>query len=174
MVDEGFSALPEGMQEYLRNMGFLSVFTPCLIGTASESGAEVFPVLFFNESAFLRQDPQLHRQLLILAGFDKIFDLGPSWRAEPSHTPRHLCEHRGCAVEVGFIRDEKDTMKLQEELIVYVLKKVQKECKGELELLDKEVSIPSTPFPELRFPAIYDILNEFGKNIQYGEGYDRE
>lgn len=164
----------ESFKEYLVKKGFLQVFTPCLIGTASEGGAEVFPVLFFNKSAFLRQDPQLHRQLLILSGFDRIFDLGPSWRAEPSHTPRHLCEHRGCAVELGFIQNEVDTMTLEEELIIHTLKKIKKECREEMSYFNNEVTIPKTPFPVLEFPQIYDILKELGKETRYGESYDRE
>ncbi|MCD6093076.1 MAG: aspartate--tRNA(Asn) ligase [Candidatus Aenigmarchaeota archaeon] len=168
------SKLVEGMEEYLRKEKFIRVFTPCLIGTASEGGAEVFPVIYFDKEAFLRQDPQLHRELLISSGFDKIFDLGPNWRAEPSHTPRHLCEHRGCAVEVAFIKDETDTMRLEERLIVSAFKRVKNDCKEELELLEKDVKIPRTPFPELRFPDIYDILKKMGKEIEFGEDYDRE
>ena len=164
----------EGFEEYLRKNGYLQVFTPCLIGGVSEGGADVFPIVYFEKQAFLRQDPQLHRELLIAAGFEKIFDLGPSWRAEPSHTTRHLCEHRGCAVEQAFIKDETDTMRVQEELVVYAMKKVRRECREELELLGKEIKIPKKPFPELRFPRVYEILEEFGKKISYGEDYDRE
>ncbi|MGQ9759816.1 MAG: aspartate--tRNA(Asn) ligase [Candidatus Methanomethylicaceae archaeon] len=168
------SKLVEGMQEYLRDDGFHQVFTPCLMGAASESGADVFPVVYFNKSAFLRQDPQLHRQLVVISGLDRIYDLGPSWRAEPSHTPRHLCEHRGCAVELGFIQDEQEVMRVEEKLVQRGLKKVKEECKEELELLKKEIEVLSSPFPELRFPQIYEILEEFGKKIPYGEDYDRE
>lgn len=164
----------EVMEAHLRKKGFLQVFTPCLMGSASESGAEVFPVVYFEKEAFLRQDPQLHRQLLIAASFDKIFDLGPNWRAEPSHTPRHLCEHRACAVELAFIRDEEDIMRVQEEMVEAVLKRIKEDCGRELEVLGKKVEIPKTPFPELRFPKIYDILAEFDKNIEFGEDYDRE
>ncbi len=70
--------LVEGMEKYLREQGYLQVFTPCLMGAPSESGAEAFPVLYFNKTAYLRQDPQLHRQLLIAAGVEKLFDLGPN------------------------------------------------------------------------------------------------
>jgi aspartyl-tRNA synthetase len=168
------SKLVEGMEEYLRKSGFIQVFTPCLIGAASEGGADVFPVKYFDRKAFLRQDPQLHRELLIAAGFDKIFDLGPSWRAEPSHTPRHLCEHRGCAVEFAFIRDETDTIRVEEELIIFALKKVKQGCKEELELLKKDIRIPKIPFPELRFPQVYNILKQMDKKIKFGDSYGRE
>lgn len=168
------SKIVEGFEEYLKEEGFQQVFTPCLIGAASEGGAEVFPVVYFNKTAFLRQDPQLHRQLVVISGMDRIYDLGPSWRAEPSHTPRHLCEHRGCAVEVGFINDESDLMRIEENMVVRAMLKVKNECAEELEILGKEIEIPSKPFPELRFPKIYEILEEFGKKIPFGEDYDRE
>jgi aspartyl-tRNA synthetase len=164
----------EAIMKFLNKKGFLQVFTPCLMGTASESGAEVFPVVYFDKNAFLRQDPQLHRQLLIAAGFDKIYDLGPNWRAEPSHTPRHLCEYRACAVEFAFMVNESDMMRIEEDLVIAALQSVKNDCQKELSLLGKEVSIPRIPFPEFKFPKIYDILEEFGKKIEYGDDYDRE
>ncbi|MEM2920955.1 MAG: amino acid--tRNA ligase-related protein, partial [Candidatus Bathyarchaeia archaeon] len=139
-----------------------------------EGGAEVFPVVFFDKEAFLRQDPQLHRQLLIASGFDKLYDLGPNWRAEPSHTPRHICEHRACAVEFAFMEDESDMMRCEEELVAYTLRQVAKECEDDLKLLKKDILPPKTPFPELRFPEVYEILEEAGKHIEFGEDYDRE
>ncbi len=166
--------LAEEMENFLRGQGFLQVFTPCLMGAASESGAEVFPVIYFDKEAFLRQDPQLHRQLLMASGLDRVFDLGPNWRAEPSHTPRHLCEHRACAAEFSFMADESDMMRAEEELVVAIMRRVKEECGEELKLLGKEVEVPKTPFPELRFPKIYDILSECGKDIEFGEDYDRE
>ena len=168
------SKIAEGFEEYLRKNGYIQVFTPCIMGAASESGADVFPVVYYNKEAFLRQDPQLHRQLVIAAGFDKIYDLGPSWRAEPSHTTRHLSEHRGCAVELAFIEDERDTMRVEENLVVSALKRVKSDCKDELDLLGKKIKIPETPFPELRFPKIYDILERLGKKTEFGEDIDRE
>lgn len=169
------SKVVEGMEEYLRRQGYTQIFTPCLIGAASEGGSEVFSVKYFDKEAFLRQDPQLHRELTIIGGIEKIFDLGPSWRAELSHTVRHTCEHRGCAVELAYIKDERDTMRVEEQLVVNALKKVQKDCKEELEVLNKKIEIPKTPFPELTFPEIYDILEDYGKKFIRGvEDYDRE
>jgi len=168
------SKIVEGMEEYLREKGFIQVFTPSLLGGMSESGSEVFPVVYFNKQAYLRQDPQLHRELLIAAGFDKIFDTGPSWRAEKSHTIRHLTEHRTIAPEIAFIKDENDVIRVEEGLVISALKKIKKECGEQLELLGKKITIPKTPFPELRFPKIYDILEKLGKKIPFGQDYDRE
>lgn len=166
--------LVEGMQEWLNKNDFLQVFTPCIMGAASESGAEVFQVMYFGKPAFLRQDPQLHRQLCIAAGLEKIYDLGPSWRAELSHTTRHLCEHRGCAVEFAFLKDEVDTIRVEEQLVVAALKKIKKECKEELGLLNVDLKIPKIPFPVLQFPEIYDILKKLGKSLSKNEDLDTE
>jgi aspartyl-tRNA synthetase len=168
------SKLVEGMVEYLNQNGYLQVFTPCLLGGTSEGGAEVFKLDYFGKEAFLRQDPQLHRQLCIAAGFDKIYDLGPNWRAELSHTTQHLCEHRGMAVEFGFMNDEADMMRVEEEVIVAAMKKVKEDCARELELLQTQVEIPKTPFPEMRFPEIYCIIEEYGKKIPHGSDIDKE
>jgi len=166
--------LVEGMQEFLNSQGFLQVFTPCLMGVASESGSEIFEVKFFKDKAFLRQDPQLHRQLSVVGGLEKIYDIGPSWRAEKSHTVKHLCEHRTCAAEMAFIEDEKDVMHIEEQMIVFALKKVNKECKRELELLKIDLKIPKLPFPVIEFPEVYDILEKMGKKLKHGEDIDSE
>jgi len=167
------SALLEGMKNYLDKQGFMQVFTPSLMGVASESGSEVFEVKYFKKKAFLRQDPQLHRQLTILGGMEKIYDIGPSWRAEKSHTAKHMCEHRTIAAEIAFIKDEKDTMKVQEQVIIAGVKNVVEKCKKELELFGAKIKIPKAPFPELRFPEIYNILKKKGKDI-YGDDLDTD
>lgn len=166
------SKILQGMCEYLNKNQFTQVFTPCLMGAASEGGSEVFPVIYFQKEAYLRQDPQLHRQLTILGGFEKIYDIGPNWRAEMSHTKRHLCEHRGIAVEMAFIENEKDIMRVEEQLVVSGIKKVKEECEREIEVLGANIEVPKTPFPELRFPQIYDILEGLGKHFEYGTDYD--
>ncbi len=163
----------EGMQSFLNKEGFIQVFTPSLLGGASEGGADLFAVPFFEQEAFLRQDPQLHRELLICSGFDKIYDLGPSWRAERSHTIHHLTEHRTCAPEISFIRDEADVIKLEERFVIETLKFVKDHCKQQLEPLGKIIEIPKS-IPELRFPKIYDILKELGVKIKEGEDLHRE
>lgn len=166
--------LVQGIYEYFVNNGFVSVFTPSLMGSGSESGAEMFGVVYFDREAFLRQDPQLHRQLTIAAGFEKIFEIGASWRAEQSHTLRHLCEHRTVVAEMAYISDEHDIMKVEEGMIVSALKRVRRDCAKELELLGKKVKIPKTPFPVISYPAIYDILKQLGRETAFGEEHDWE
>jgi len=168
------SMLIQEMQAYLKKNGFIQVFTPCLMGVASESGSEVFTVNYYDRKAFLRQDPQLHRQLTIAGGFEKIYDIGPSWRAELSHTTNHLSEHRTCAVEFAFIKDEYDVMKLEQDMVQFVLKRLMKDCKDELKLFNADLLVQKK-FPVLEFPKLYDILNELGfKPVAGKESYSRE
>jgi aspartyl-tRNA synthetase len=168
------SAIMEAMSEYFFNLGFVKVFTPSLMGSASESGSELFTVKYYDREAYLRQDPQLHRELAIIGGLERIFEIGPSWRAELSHTTRHLSEHRTCAAELSYINDESDVMKAEEEMVAAIFKKVKKGCKADLEELEVEIEVPKTPFPVLKFPELYRILESFGKKTVHGQEYDKE
>ena len=162
------STLLQEMQAFLKENNFMQIFTPCLMGVASESGSEVFSVVYFDKEAFLRQDPQLHRQLAIAGGLERVYDVGPAWRAEHSHTTRHMCEHRVMAVETSFIENEYDVIKLEEDLIRYVMEKLQKDCKDELKMFNVTLDVPKK-FPILEFPQIYDVLEELGEKLPRGE-----
>ena len=168
------SKVIESAIEHLTKQGYIIVNTPCIIGATSESGSDMFEVQYFDKKIYLRQDPQLHRQLTIAGGFEKIVDIGPSWRAEPSHTTKHLCEHYGIAVEKAFIENEIDIMKIQEDLIICIFKKLKEDCSKQLDLLSISLDIPKKPFPEIRYPEIYDILKDMKKDIEYGEEHDEE
>ena len=168
------SAIVKGMSDYLISEGYLQVFTPCLIGAASESGSELFPVIYYDKEAYLRQDPQLHRQLTIAGGVPKLFEIGPSWRAEQHHTRKHLSEYRVCAVELAFIKDEFETMKVEERLIIAALSRVKEKCKRDLDFLKLKITIPKLPFLVLRFPEIRTILKGRGKHMAEGEDLDTE
>ncbi len=164
----------EAAVNHLNKKGFIQVFTPRILGVPAEGGSEVFPIIYFNKEAFLRQDPQLHRQLTIAGGFDKIYEIGPSWRAELSHTARHVCEYDTIVCEIGFIDDEYDVMKVEEELFTAILKKVRNECKNELKLLNARINIPKLPLPVLEFPEIYEILKKLKHPIKEGKDIDAE
>ncbi len=168
------NSVVQGFEEFLQKAGFIRAFTPSIIGGVSEGGSEVFKVDYYGKEAFLRQDPQLHRQLTIAGGFDRIYDLGANWRAEVSHTPRHLSEHRTVAPEMAFIADERDVMRLEEGMVVHGIKHAIEHCPDELKLLKVEPKVPKTPFPEISFPDIYQILESRGKKLPRGEDLDEE
>lgn len=166
------NAVVQGFEDYLRGEGFIRAFTPSIIGGISEGGSEVFKIDFYGKPAFLRQDPQLHRQLTIAGGFDRIYDLGTNWRAEVSHTPRHISEHRTIAPEMSFISDERDTMRVQEQMVVAGIRRVIKDCGQELQTLKVELEEPHTPFPELAFPEVYETLKALGKELPRNQDID--
>jgi len=166
------NAVVQGFEDYFQKRGFIRAFTPSIIGGVSEGGSEVFRIDFYGKDAYLRQDPQLHRQLTIAGGFDRIYDLGTNWRAELSHTPRHLSEHRTIAPEIAFIKDERDTMRLEEEMIVRGIELASKDCNDDLVVLKRELEIPKTPFPEVTFQEVYKIMERLGKPIQRNQDID--
>src|SRR5438552_13472275 len=168
------NTLVSAMEAYLRENGFIRVFTPSIIGGTSEGGSEVFKIDYYGRPAFLRQDPQLHRQLAIAGGFDRIYDLGANWRAELSHTPRHISEHRTIAPELAFIEDERDTIKVEEGRVVASVKAVIEGCRDELGTLAVKVDEPSRPFPVFQFPDVYDLLEERGRRVPRGEDLDTD
>ena len=166
------NALVQGFEGYLREEGFIRAFTPSILGGISEGGSEVFKIDFYGKPAFLRQDPQLHRQLTIAGGFDRIYDLGANWRAELSHTPRHLSEHRTIAPEMGFIDDETDVMRLEEEMVAHGVKRAVADCADELSLLKVKVEVPKTPFPVVSFPEVYSTLEKLGRKLPRNQDID--
>jgi nondiscriminating aspartyl-tRNA synthetase len=166
------NALVQGFEDYLQKSGFIRAFTPSILGGVSEGGSEVFKLDFYGRDAYLRQDPQLHRQLTIAGGFDRIYDLGTNWRAELSHTPRHLSEHRTIAPEVAFIADERDTMRLEEGMVIHGIKHVIESCPEELSLLKLNLQAPRAPFPEVSFPEVYETLEELGTKVPRGQDID--
>ncbi|MDA4123851.1 MAG: aspartate--tRNA(Asn) ligase [Thaumarchaeota archaeon] len=166
------NAIVQGFEEYLRAEGFIRAFTPSILGGVSEGGSEVFRVDYYGKPAFLRQDPQLHRQLTIAGGFDRVYDLGTNWRAELSHTPRHLSEHRTIAPEMAFIEDERDTMRVQERMVAQGIREALEDCTGEFSTLKVEMTVPKTPFPEVAFPAAYEALAKLGKKLPRNQDID--
>jgi aspartyl-tRNA synthetase len=156
------------IQQFLKENGFLQIFTPCLQGVPAESGADVFSVVYYDKEAFLRQDPQLHRQLTVAGGLEKIYEIGPSWRAEVSHTTRHLSEHRTVVAEMAFIDDEYDIIRLEQDMVVYAMRKLAKDAKHELKMFNISLDAPDK-FPVLEFPKLYEVLDEIGEKYEYGK-----
>ncbi|MBQ9944444.1 MAG: aspartate--tRNA(Asn) ligase, partial [Clostridia bacterium] len=112
------------MRNYLLNEGFMEIHTPKLIGAASESGSDVFELKYFDRKAYLSQSPQFYKQMAMAAGFDRIFEVGPVFRAEKSFTNKHATEFTGFDLEMSYITSFKDVMALEAELLQAALKAV--------------------------------------------------
>ena len=152
------------MRKFLLERNFMEIHTPKLIGAASESGADVFAVDYFDGKAYLAQSPQFYKQMAMAAGFERIFETGPVFRAEKSYTNRHTTEFTGFDLEFSYIDSVKDVMKLEEELLTHMLKEVH-DAYGEQikELFGKEVIVPTAPFPVMDLKDLYEVLEkEYG------------
>ena len=168
------TAMVNAMREFLIDRNFIEIHTPKLIGAASESGAEVFEVKYFDRLAYLAQSPQFYKQMAMASGFERIFEVGPVFRAEKSYTNKHTTEFSGFDLEFSYITSFKDVMKMEEELLTYMLKAVKEKYGEEIEeLFGKEVIVPTTPFPVIKLADLYDELEkEFGYTVPDSEKGD--
>jgi len=145
--------------------GFTEMHTPKLMGTASESGAEVFRVDYFGRRAFLAQSPQFYKQMAIAAGIERVFEIGPVFRAEPSFTSRHATEFTGVDVEMAWISGVEDVMAFEERLLVHVLEEVKVRHGAAIsEHFGVDVTIPAVPFPRFTMAEAISWLRSDGWN----------
>ena len=149
------------MRQYLYDNDFTEIHTPKLIGAASESGSEVFEVNYFGNKAYLAQSPQFYKQMAIAAGYERVFEVAPCFRAENSNTNRHATEFTSFDLEFANINSYEDVMRVEEELLVAGLTAV-KEKYGDLikELYGVDVVIPKTPFPRIDLQDLYKELSQ--------------
>lgn len=149
------------MRSYLYENDFTEIHTPKLIGTASESGSDVFEVKYFDRKAYLAQSPQFYKQMAMASGMSKIFEVAPCFRAENSNTNRHATEFTSFDLEFSYIDSYEDVMNLEEDMLIAGLSKV-KEKFGERikELFGQEVIVPTKPFPKMKLKDLYQELHE--------------
>lgn len=155
------STMIQAMREFLYEKDFTEIHTPKLIGAASESGSEVFEVKYFDRNAYLAQSPQFYKQMAMAAGMNRIFEIAPCFRAENSNTNRHATEFTSFDLEFSYIDSFYDVMSFEEDLLIAGLTKVKEKYGDKIkELFDKEVIIPTKPFPKMRLKDLYEELHE--------------
>jgi aspartyl-tRNA synthetase len=160
-------AAAESIRSFLFGRGFLEVHTPRFIGSATEGGAALFSVDYFDRKAFLAQSPQLYKEELVMS-LERVFEIGPFFRAEESHTRRHLSEFVSVDIEQAFA-DAEDVMQLLEQLVQHVCKDVKEKCQRELVTLKHTIKVPELPFKRLTYDdALRDLKHE-GVDIPWGE-----
>jgi nondiscriminating aspartyl-tRNA synthetase len=151
------------MRSFLLGRGFTELHTPKLMGAASESGAEVFRVDYFGSSAYLAQSPQFYRQMAIAAGFDRVMEIGPVFRAEPSFTARHATEFTGLDLEMAWIDSVDDVIRLEEELLAHAIAGVRDALGRQIEeVLGVDLVVPPRPFPRVTLAAAREQLSAAG------------
>ena len=155
------SCMTEAMRNYLYKNNFIEIHSPKLIGTASESGSDVFEVKYFDRLAYLAQSPQFYKQMVLAGGLDRVFEVGPVFRAENSNTNRHATEFTGFDLEFAYIDSYEDVMGLEEDLLIAGLSAVKKKYGDQiLEVFGKEVIVPTKPFPKIKLKDLYAKLHE--------------
>ena len=155
------STMVEGMREYLCSNDFTEIHTPKLIGTASESGSEVFEVDYFDRKAYLAQSPQFYKQMAIVSGLERVFEVAPCFRAENSNSYRHATEYTSFDVEFAYINSFEDVMDLEEDLLIAGLTKVKEKYEYEINnIFNTEVIIPTKPFPRIKLEDLYKELHD--------------
>lgn len=154
------------LRQYWVDRDFIEVHTPKLMASASESRAELFEVDYFEGKAYLAQSPQFFKQMAQPAGFGKVFEIGPAFRADPSFTSRHATEFTSVDMEVSWIDSHEDVMRIHEELIVAGFRAVaDKHGEAIRELFGVEVTVPSTPFPRIPLAEAKRIVAERGYEV---------
>ncbi len=158
-----WTALEEGFREYWVGNHYIEIHSPKLIATPSESGSEVFEVKYFDRKAYLAQSPQFYKQMAMAAGFEKVFEVGPVFRAEPSFTSRHGTEFTGYDVEISYIQSHYDVMAEEEKAIVHAIENVKKKYSEEiLKEFGREIVVPTIPFPKVSMKDAKVILAKMG------------
>lgn len=163
LIFEVQTTAEHAMREYWRRESFIELHTPKFMGSASESGAELFKVEYFDGVAYLAQSPQFYKQMAMAAGFGRVFEVGPVFRANPSFTSRHDTEFTSVDVEIAWIDSHEDVMAFEEAWLAHVLARV-KETHGESieATFDTEVVVPSVPFPRVTLEHAKELLREHG------------
>ena len=157
----------EAIRSFLFEKGFLEVHTPRIIASATEGGAALFSVDFFDRKAFLAQSPQLYKEELVMS-LEKVFEIGPFFRAEMSHTRHHLSEFVSIDIEEAFA-DAEDVMQILEQLMQHACKSVVEKCHRELAALKYSLKVPEVPFKRLTYSEILEELKKEGIDIEWGE-----
>lgn len=155
--------ITNAFREYLILQEFTEIHTPKIISSSTEGGSEMFTVDYFGRRAFLAQSPQFYKQMMVGAGFERVFEVAPAYRAELHNTYRHLNEYISLDVEMGFIESYEDLMNLEEELMKHIFRCISEKCDYELKLLGIELK-EIKPIPRIPLAKVHEILqDEFGK-----------
>ena len=155
------------VRAFLSAEKFIEVNTPKMIATATEGGAALFPIFYYDREAFLAQSPQLYKEQLTMA-FESVFEIGPIFRAEPSRTNRHLSEAISIDVERAFV-DYNDIMSLLERMILKILDTLKEKNQDDLKYLQLQLPSTGMPFSKYSYSDIIDKLQEAGERIQWGD-----
>ncbi len=167
------AALVGAFREYLAGQGFTQIFTPKIVATGTEGGSNLFSVDYFERKAYLAQSPQFYKQMMVGAGFERVFEIAPVYRAEEHNTSRHLNEYTSLDVEMGFIQSEEDLMDLETGLLRHMFNRVAEQCESELALWG--VTVPAVgEIPRIPMSEAQEIVERRYGKLSAGGDLDPE
>ena len=146
---------------------FIEINTPKIIGSASEGGANLFSLEYFGKKAYLAQSPQLYKEQMTV-GLERVFEIAAFYRAEKSHTGRHLSEFTSVDIEAAFM-DYSDVMDVLESMVLNVYQYMAKHCKAEQRSIGCEIKVPNSPFLRLTYSDVIDELKKGGEKLEFGD-----
>jgi aspartyl-tRNA synthetase len=164
------SAACYAINQFLHDAGFTAITTPKIVAAATEGGTELFPIAYFDKEAFLNQSPQLYKQMMMSAGCEKVYEIGPIFRAEEHSTTKHLNEATSIDIEVSFA-DHNEVMRILEDLIIHTYGYVDKTCSTQIANAGVEdFAVPKGPFPRLPYAEAIEIAKKKIEDpIKYGD-----
>ena len=157
----------QSLRKTLTEEKFIEITTPKIIGSASEGGANLFSLEYFGKTAYLAQSPQLYKEQMTI-GLERVFEISNFYRAENSHTGRHLSEFTSIDIEAAFM-DYNDVMDVLEHLVLEVYKFTSENCKKEQEVIGHKIEIPSSPFERVTYNQCIEELKQEGEKIEFGD-----
>ncbi|MGC9123255.1 MAG: aspartate--tRNA(Asn) ligase [Thermoplasmata archaeon] len=167
------SNLGKSIRRTLEDNGFIEIHTPKIIATATEGGTELFKVKYFEKDAYLVQSPQLYKQIMMAAGFERVYEIAPAFRAEEHNTTRHLNEFISIDIEMSFADDE-DAMKMLETVIYNAIIHIKNNNQNDLNNLNIKLNVPELPFPRIKYDDLLDYVNSNGLNMNFGDDFSSE
>ena len=168
------SIVTHALRSFLDQEGFIEVQTPKLAGAGAEGGATLFRTDYFGRPAYLSQSPQLYKQILMATGLDRVYEIAPAFRAEPSDTVRHVTEFTSFDGELAWIEGQEEVLGFLEGAVDHAIDAVRKEAKAELEMLRASPKRPKLPLRRLPYPEALEILRGHGKRVRDGDDIDTE
>jgi aspartyl-tRNA synthetase len=162
------STISNSIREYFLRKGFIEIHSPKIVAAATEGGTELFPVKYFERNAFLSQSPQLYKEIMMSAGFDRVFEIAPAFRAEEHNTPRHLNEFTSIDIEMSFT-DDDGVMKVLEETIKTAVHSVLEENKNELDIIGIKPMNIDYEFRKISYSDYIKLAQEKGIPAREGE-----
>ena len=175
LIFEVWTHMEHAFRDYLLREGFIQIHSPKLISAASESGSELFELKYFDRKAYLAQSPQFYKQMAMAAGFEKVFEIGPVFRANPSFTSRHDTEFTSYDIEISFISSHHELMELEEKLLQFMLEQIADKFGEAIESnFGRRLIAPSRPFPKLSLEEAKRLILKEGLASSEGEDLSNE